>query len=138
MRFRSIIDKLTKPLNKNTTAQSDTAMETPRATAPKIPRTPENLALLSTPEAFKLIEEQNNTFMDETNAFMISFQAKVDEVIKQNKEMAAEILRLRAQNNKLRRDMGKLIMLAEMREEDLGEHFDGVPVSETAAKLSRL
>lgn len=135
MGLRSIISKLTKLRNQKTTTRSAAAMETRRATIPKIPRLPENYGFLSTPEAKKVSEERNKTFIAQHNAFMANAQVTMDQIIQYNQDLAADNHRLEEENDNLRRQNGKLMLLMEMREEDEGEHLDGDHINEKLAKL---
>jgi hypothetical protein len=110
-------------------------MEIRRPTIPKIPRRPENFAFLSTPEAKKVSEEQDKAFIAQHNAFMANAQVTIDQVIQYNQDLAADNHRLKEENDNLRRQNGKLMLLMEMREEDEGEHLDGDHINEKLAKL---
>jgi len=94
--------------------------------------------LMSSPVAVKLLEEKNEKFANDQAMLMNCMTKTIDNIIQNNRELVERIVELTNENEKLKRSNAKLIMLVEMKEEDMGEHLDGLSVPETVAQLVRL
>jgi len=130
MRLRSIVDKLHKPHKKN-----------PRPPSPyqnKMSTENYDKTLISSPVTLKLLEEKNEKFVNDQAMLMNSMTKTINNIVQNNRELVERIVELTVENEKLKRSNAKLIMLVEMKEEDMGEHLDGLSVPETVAQLARL
>lgn len=127
MHFRSLISKLSKRFRKPTKATATMSAQTPNTNNAADNATKNAAAdttALSTPEARRILHERNEKFAADQQQLMDRVAGTMDEVQTNNRDLVNQIMELRAENERLRRENGKLLMLAEMREEDKGEHFD--------------
>jgi len=92
--------------------------------------------LIPSPVARKLLEENNEKFIDDQTALISHMTKAVDDVVQNNRKLVEKMVELTAENERLKRSNAKLMMLVEMKEEDMGEHLDGLHVTDTVAQLA--
>lgn len=134
MRLRSIIEKVYKSHTKRTTPTPSARMSTHNVTTAGADEVP-----LSSPEARRILEEKQTKFAAEQKHLIDTTTTMFNNLIENNRALTAKIIELEKENERLRRKNAKLVMYAEMREEELGERYDDGPhIKDTVAKLARL